>query len=175
MRIIFYGGRQAGAIGLLTVLSRKNDVVLVIPEDEIVEEVAKSFNLKVYKPEKINSEESEEVFRKGNADLFVSVHGRKIVENNILSLFKFGGINVHPCLYKYKGAKPIERLLEDGETKASVGVHKMTEEVDDGEVITEIFTDVDECKTVVEVYNKLYSFYSIALNEAIDKLSKGSS
>jgi len=175
MRIIFYGGRQAGAIGLLTLMARKDEMVLVIPEDDVVENIAKSFNLDIYKPEKINSEESMKILQEKNADLLVSVHGRRIIGNNILSLFRLGGMNVHPCLYKYKGANPIEKLLEDGETKASVGVHKMTEKVDGGTVITEIFTDVRDCKTVVEVYNKLYPTYSIALNDAMDKLTRGSS
>jgi len=38
MRIIFYGGRQTGMIALLTLLAQKEEVVCVIPVDEIVEE-----------------------------------------------------------------------------------------------------------------------------------------
>lgn len=170
MRIIFYGGRQAGAICLLTLLAREEQVVLVIPQDEIVESIAKEMKLAVFKPKSINSEESEQRLNALNADLLVCVHGRQIVKKNILGIPKKGCINAHPCLYKYKGADPIERLLADKETKASVGIHEMTEQVDGGKVIEEIFIDVSDCKTVVEVYNKLYPVYSMAVNRALDKI-----
>ncbi len=170
MKIIFYGGKQAGAICLLTILARYDEVLCVIPQDEIVESIAKELNLNIYRTNTINSEESEKYFRDLGTDLLVCVHGRQIIKSNILSIPKKGCINVHPCLYKYKGANPIERLLADKETKASVGVHFMTEKVDAGEVIEEVFEDVGGCTTIVEVYNDLYPIYPIALNRALNKL-----
>ncbi|OYT52908.1 MAG: hypothetical protein B6U72_07200, partial [Candidatus Altiarchaeales archaeon ex4484_2] len=62
------------------------------------------------------------------------------------------------------------RLLKDGNTKASVGVHYMTEDIDAGEVVTELFVDVANRKTVDGVYNELYPYYSLALIDAIKKI-----
>lgn len=64
------------------------------------------------------------------SDLLVCVHGKEILTKEILDHPKLGCINVHPCLYKYKGKEPIKRLLEEDENKASVGVHYMSETVD---------------------------------------------
>lgn len=172
MKIIFYGGRQAGVICLLTLLARGDKVLCVIPQDEIVESIAKEQNLSIFKPESINSKESEEHLGSLAADLLICVHGRQIVKNNILQIPKKGCVNVHPCLSKYKGADPVKRMLEDGEKKASVGVHRMIEKIDAGEVIEEIFVDVEGCNTIIEIYNVLYPIYSIALKRAMEELEK---
>jgi methionyl-tRNA formyltransferase len=152
------------------VLAKGHKIVCVIPQDEIVLEIANEMGLDTIDVELLNEKQSQKYFSKLEPDLFVCAHGRKIVNNSILSIPKHGGINVHPCLYKYKGAKPIERLLSDKETKASVGVHRMINEVDTGEVLEEIFVDVEDCNEVLEVYNKLYPYYSIALSRVLDKL-----
>lgn len=165
MRVIFYGGRQAGMVSLLTLLALKHEVVCVIPVDELVEMVAKSLKLNIQKPKNINSEEFVEYLKTLHVDLFVCCHGRQIIKKELLGLCK--SINVHPCLYKYPGADPIQRLLKDKNTKASVAVHQMTEKVDEGEVIVENFQEI-ESDTVEGVYNELYPLYSRTLVEALE-------
>ena len=167
MRVIFYGGRQAGVVSLLTLMALKHEIVCVIPIDEPVETVAKSLKLNIQKPENINSEEFVTYLRGLQADLLICCHGRQIIKKELLSLCK--SINVHPCLYKYPGADPIQRLLKDKNTRASVAVHWMEEEVDAGEVIVENFQEV-ESDTVEGVYNELYPLYSRTLVEALEKI-----
>ena len=97
-------------------------------------------------------------------------------EDELLKLPRLGAINVHPYLYKYKGKDPVGRALKDKNFKASVGIHSMGNKVDDGKVITELFTDISGSENVDEAYNKLYPYYckSIleALNEAMNMLLK---
>ncbi len=152
MKVIFYGGRQAGIISLLTTLALNHEIVCVIPVDAPVELAAKSLGLNIKKPQNINSDESVNYLKKLKADLFLCCHGRQIIKSGILNRYK--AINIHPCLYKYKGAEPIRRLLEDKNKKASVAAHWMTDKVDQGKVIVEIFKEV-ESDTVIGVYNEL--------------------
>jgi len=172
MKIIFYGGRQAGVVCLLTILANKHVNSAVVPEDDMVDRVAKSLKLKIYQKETINSPNFCKDVENDKPDLLVCAHGRRLIKTALLSIPKYGCINVHPCLYKYKGATPIARMLADRETKASVAVHQMTDKIDDGEVIIENFVDVGGLNTVLEVYNFLYPLYSITLTEAIGKLEK---
>ena len=168
MKIIFYGGKQAGTVALLTLLARGEEVVCVIPVDETVEETAKRFELNIKKIKDINEKEFVDYLKSLKPDLLVCCHGRQILKEDLLSI---GCINLHPCLYKYKGADPIVRLLADKETRASVGVHWMRKEVDEGEVIVERFLEVDG-SGVVEVYNQLYPLYSQALVEALNRIKE---
>lgn len=167
LNIIFLGGKQAGVIGLLTVLAAKHYVRAVVTVSSMVEEIAQAFDL--YICHSVKQDEIRKLLLK--TDLLVSVHSREIIPNDILEIPKYGGINVHPCLSQYKGKYPIHRFLNDGATQASVGVHRMTEEVDYGETLTEMFVDVDRSKinTVFEVYNILYPYYSLVLLGALKK------
>ncbi|MDP2637191.1 MAG: formyltransferase family protein [bacterium] len=167
MKVIFYGGRQAGMIQLLTLLALGHKVVCVIPVDDIVETVAKDLGLEVQKPKNINDDAFVDYLEKLGADLFVCCHGRQIIKPRILNVVK--AINTHPCLYKYKGAEPVRRLLEDKNTKASVAVHWMIEKVDEGEPIVENFKEVTST-TVEGVYNELYPLYGTTLIDALKKV-----
>ncbi|MBI2113113.1 MAG: hypothetical protein HYT50_00850 [Candidatus Wildermuthbacteria bacterium] len=164
MKVIFYGGRQTGMVELLTVLALGHKVVCVIPVDETVEACARSFGLEIQKPKSINEDAFVDYLEGLRADLFLCCHGRQIIKPRILNMCK--AINVHPCLYQYKGADPIGRLLQDKNTKASVAVHWMAKEVDAGKVIVENFMDITS-STVEGVYNELYPLYSKTLIDAL--------
>lgn len=171
MKIIFYGGRQAGMTTLLTLLALKHKVICVIPIDEPVENTAKNFKLNIKKPKDLNDKNFVKYLKSLRPDLLVCCHGRQILKKEILSLGTMGSINLHPCLYKYPGARAVERMLNDKNSKASVAVHWMTEKIDKGEVITEEFLEVSG-KTPIEVYNELYPIYSEVLILALKKIKK---
>jgi methionyl-tRNA formyltransferase len=162
MNIVYLGGKQAGVIGLLTVLAHDDNVVAVVAYDDIVKKFAYScINLGHW----LSCYSSiHDIKSWKGIDLIVSVHGREIVSDDILKLAKYGGINVHPCLSNFKGMNPIKRfLVSDKYPHASVGVHRMTSKVDEGETLKEIFVEVDGCHTEVEVYNALYPTYTEVL------------
>lgn len=169
MKIVFYGGRQAGMLSLLTLLALKHEIVCVIPSDEIVEGVAAQFKLTIKKPLDINERSFVEYLQKLSADLFICCHGRQILKSKLLSILP--SINMHPNLYKYKGSRPVERMLEEKISKASVGIHWMTAKVDEGEVIAELFTQI-KGRTPEGVYNELYPLYSKCLSRALENISQ---
>jgi methionyl-tRNA formyltransferase len=167
IKVCFMGGNQAGVIGLLTLLSLKIDILACVYYSEDVKLLCKKLKLQV------NSSIKENYYNKclKKSDILVSVHGREIVTSNLLSLPRLGAINVHPYLYKYKGKDPVKRALKDKNYKASVGVHKMTEKIDEGKVIIEKFINVDNAKSENEIYNILYPYYSVVLIDAIKKIT----
>jgi UDP-2,4-diacetamido-2,4,6-trideoxy-beta-L-altropyranose hydrolase len=162
-KVVFLGGRQAGCVGLLTVIAAGCRIQGVVAYDSTVDTLATRLGLPLFAS--VKQPELERLL--SDSDLLVSVHSREIVPKRLLGLPHFGGINVHPCLYRYKGSNPIGRLLEDGCTQASVGVHRMTESIDEGEVLVEEFVDVSGKRSVEEVYNVLYPFYTSALLKAL--------
>ena len=161
--IVFMGSRQAGCTGLLTLLAAGHKVTGIIAYEDTLDKLSRELDIpgfsSVAQPQVI------ELLKKG--DLLVSVHGREIVPVELLNLPRLGCINVHPCLYAYKGANPIERLLNDGNTKASIGIHRMIEKVDEGEVLIEEFIDVTGKQSIEEIYNALYPYYSLTLLKAL--------
>lgn len=170
MKVVYLGGKQAGLIGLLAVKAFGCRVDAVVPRGDLVGNVARKLGCSLF--DSVKDGGLRIILR--NADLIVSVHSKEIVPIEILKMPRLGGINVHPCLYRYKGSNPITRFLSGSETMASIGVHFMSEEVDCGEVINEIFVEIDKEKvnTLVEVYNVLYPIYAEAILDALEILNR---
>ena len=164
LKICFMGGKQAGIAGFLTVLSRGCKVVSAVSYSDDLTDVLALFKVPIHKS--INDRAFIQNLHE--SDLLLSVHGKEISKPDLLKLPRLGAINVHPYLYKYKGANSVQRALEDKEFKASVGVHVMEEKIDRGRVITEKFVDVSGARSVEEVYNRLYSCYTAAIVEALE-------
>jgi len=144
MTIFYIGGERVGILGLLTILSHKNHKIIGAKSYyPPLSKLLAKFHIKQY-----------ELKDMPKCDIILCVHGREMVKKR----GKYGSFNVHPFLYKYKGARPIERALKDNCKKASVGIHRITNDIDCGEVIKEKFVKVSGT-TVNEIYNELYSTY----------------
>jgi len=142
-------------LATLIILSKNHHLLGVVSYSQELNEILKCLNIRIFKS--IKDSEFNELLKK--ADLLLSVHGREIVPLNILRLPHLKCINIHPYLYKYKGAYPIKQALEEKNWRASVGAHFMTEKIDEGEVIVEEFKDVDPKDSEEEIYNQLYFLY----------------
>lgn len=164
MNVCMMLGKNAGLIGFLTVRSMGYNIEAVVGYDDVIKKLCDVFNVCFFSS--IRDSKFKKIVSK--TDMLISVHGREIVPEKILNSIMC--INVHPCLYKYKGGDPIGRLLEMGDTKASVGCHIMTEKIDSGKVLEEIFIDVGDCDSVIEIYNKLYPYYSFVLRRVLQML-----
>lgn len=157
MNIVFMGQKQAGCIGLLTVMALGHTVEVVVAYDAILAGLAQKLSLPL-------EGEIKDCNLRGDK-LLISVHGAEIVPRELLKLPGWGGINVHP--FPFKGGKPIERLIEQGGETVYLRVHRMEERVDGGMVLAEIAIDIRGLKTVESVYNKLYPSYSRVLIEGM--------
>ena len=160
------GGNQAGMLGALTLLSKGNDIIAAVSYSDDLTVILKKFRIPLYKSIK------DKYFIMGlsQADILLSVHGREVVGPDLLKLPKYGAVNLHPYLYKYKGASPVERALKDGEFNASVGAHIMEEKIDEGRVLYEEFVDVSGSSNADSVYNKIYPSYCNVLLKVLEQI-----
>lgn len=168
LKICFMGGRQVAIIGALTILSKGNSILSAVSYSDDLTHILNIFGISLY----TSINDKGFIRTLSESDVLLSVHGREVVNADLLKLPKFGAINVHPYLYKYKGADPVERALKDNNFRASVGVHTMEEAIDEGKVIVEEFVDVSGATTAIEIYNRLYPYYCIAILKTLDIIAK---
>src|SRR3989344_294366 len=127
MRIAFYGGLTAGYVTLLTLLTQQHNLYCVFPEDEKIKKLILLLNLSLRNKATINEDSTINELR-SKTDLLICCHGRKILSKKLVTTIRC--INLHPCLYKYKGIRPIRRLIQDNNSRASVASHWMVEKID---------------------------------------------
>ena len=164
LKICFMGGRQAGIIGLLSLLARGDSILSAVSYSSDLTDILTVLGIPAYN----SIYDAGFVKTLRASDLLLSVHARELIKKDLLQLPKLGAINIHPYLYKYKGAHPVERALKDRNYNASVGAHIIEEKVDCGAVIVEYFVDVAGATSVDEIYNRLYPCYSKVILKALD-------
>ena len=108
-----------------------------------VKEFAEEKKLPVITPDNVNSEEVIEVIRSWKAEAAVVVAYGQIIRHDLLNLFKRNIVNVHASLLpKWRGAAPIQRSIEAGETHTGVSLQIITQGLDAGDIIGEKKIDI---------------------------------
>lgn len=159
--IVLYGKRVVGQIALSYLVARKFNVIVVDDSDIGVKHLANKYGVKVAS--------TDYELSMNSYDLFICVHGTRIIEKEYLHPGRM--VNIHPCLFKYKGHNPIKRYIENGDTEGSVASHFMTEIVDEGEVIYEAFFDTPVCNSYADFYNVALPMYFLVLDKTLEGLN----
>ncbi|CAN5839929.1 methionyl-tRNA formyltransferase [soil metagenome] len=145
---------------------------LLIPSR--VKQAAIALGVPVHQPEEINSPEGVELVRSLNPDLLVTVAYGQILSAEVLSIPPLGGINLHgSILPKYRGAAPVARAIQAGETETGVTVILMTPKVDAGGMIALARTAIDPDETAGELEARLARLGPSMVLDAIERLEAG--
>ena len=170
VRVCFLGTPSFAADHLLTLLNHEIfEVVGVVTQPDrpagrkmqlmpsVVKELALKNNLEILTPENLRKEPLFfEKIKSWNADVAVVVAFGQILSQDFLDSFKFGAVNVHGSLLPlYRGAAPIQRSLQNGDTVTGVSLQKMVFKLDAGPVIAEKKIDLDTDINATELYQKL--------------------
>lgn len=170
IRVCFLGTPDFAATHLKTLLQNKQfQVVGVVTQPDrpagrkmqltpsAVKLIAVENNLPVITPENLRKEpESFEVIKSWGADVAVVVAFGQILSTEFLNSFKHGAVNVHGSLLpKWRGAAPIQRSIQAGDTETGVALQKMVFKLDAGAVIGERKIQLDEKINATELYEKL--------------------
>jgi len=186
MKIVFMGSAEFGlpALGELLMRHRVAAVVsaparpkgrgLKLVDTPVAEYVKKGgADVPLLTPEDVAAPQFVEKLAALGADLFVVVAFR-ILPQKVFSIPKFGTLNVHASLLpKYRGAAPIHRAIEAGESETGVTVFRIDDGVDTGEIFVQKTTPIDARETTPELYQRLSVMGATALMEAIDALEQG--
>lgn len=153
MKIVYYGRRNTGMVVLAYLKAQGHDIK-VMSDDAWILDLAKMFDCPIVTLDTM-----------GEFDLFICVHGTKIIDKKYLVEGKF--INIHPCLFKYKGHNPVKRYIENKDRLASVESHWMVEEVDAGDVIHSEYFETPEITSYAEFYNIALPYYFSCIHKTL--------
>lgn len=122
-----------------------------------VKVVAEEAGIPVFQPEKLKGHpEACERILKTPCDFLVVVAFGQILPKNILEHPKVAPLNVHASLLPaYRGAAPIARAVLENESKTGVTIQWMIEALDQGDILYQIPTTIDDSDTSAILHDKL--------------------
>jgi len=140
-----------------------------------VKEFALSKSIKVYQPEKIkNNIEFINEIKKLKPDVIVVVAYGKLLPTEILTIPKYGCINVHGSLLpKYRGSAPIQWAIINGEETTGITTMYMNEGMDTGDMILKQEVTIDANDTYGSLYEKLKKVGGKLIVDTLEKIADG--
>jgi methionyl-tRNA formyltransferase len=139
-----------------------------------VKELARSHNLPILTPEKLDDEIIAELRSCGCEYAVVVAYG-KIFPDALIGAFPQGVLNVHYSLLpKYRGATPLETALLSGERETGVTVQKMVKELDAGDILAQEKTPIGDDETARELRPRLIALGAELLVGTLPRYLDGS-
>lgn len=143
-----------------------------------VKECAVAHGIPVYQPLSLRKGEDAEsslaALRELAPDCIVVVAYGQILPKSILDLPKYGCINVHASLLpRWRGAAPIQRCIEAGDTVTGVTTMYMAEGLDTGDMIMKTESAIPENMTGSELHDKLSADGAALICETLAALEAG--
>ena len=139
-----------------------------------VKQLALKHDLKIFQPEKFNTQAFRQVLEDIRLDLIVVVAYGKIFRPKSLAIPRLGCVNLHPSLLpKYRGVAPVNWALINGERETGVTTFFMDEGVDTGDIILSRHTAIGEEETAGQLLARLAVVGADLLAETCDLIARG--
>lgn len=120
-----------------------------------VKEVALSYELPIYQPEKLSGSPEMEAIMTLGADGIVTAAFGQFLPSKLLVSMDFA-VNVHASLLpKYRGGAPIHYALIQGDEEAGVTIMEMVKEMDAGDMISRRSIPITDEDNVGTLFKKL--------------------
>jgi methionyl-tRNA formyltransferase len=130
--------------------------------------------VRVEQPEDVNAPEGAALIGSLGADLLVTAAYGQILSAEVLGLARLGGINLHgSILPRYRGAAPVARAIQNGETEAGVTVIRMTPRIDAGGMMSVARTAIGPDETAGALEARLAELGAPLVAEAVEALAEG--
>jgi methionyl-tRNA formyltransferase len=187
MRVVFLG---TGAIGVpsLRVLaatgSHEVPAVFTQPDRPAgrdlklrpppVKSAARELDLPVFQPEKIRAPDVLAELVALKPDVIVVAAYGQILPKAILSLPRFGCINIHASLLpRHRGASPIQAAILEGDNETGITIMQMDEGLDTGDILFRVTTPIGPGETAGSLHDRLAQLSPNALLACLDLLRRG--
>ena len=107
-------------------------------------------------------------------DLIISYSAPQIIKAELLSVPKYGVINVHGALLPdYRGCLPSFWYLYNGEKLGGATVHYMSAKLDDGDIIAQGSVDISDCKSMFRLMKKTKAVGGELMVKAVREIADG--
>ncbi|MGO4551104.1 methionyl-tRNA formyltransferase [Lysobacter sp. 2RAF19] len=185
MRIVFAGTPEF-AVPSLVAAAQRNEVVAVYTQPDRpagrgrtlapspIKREALKRGLPVLQPETLKTELARDVLRALQPDVLVVVAYGLLLPQSILDIPKFGCWNVHASLLpRWRGAAPIQRAIEAGDTQTGACLMQMEKGLDTGPVLLKQSLEIGQYETAGQLHDRLSTLGAQVLADGLGLLRAG--
>jgi len=168
MRLVFMGTPQFAVPPLQSLAEAGHDIAGVVTRTDKpagrgrtlaappVKTAAEQRGLPVFQPRRVREPEFIETLRKLRPEAIVVAAYGQILPKEILSLPKYGCINIHASLLPaYRGAAPINWAIIRGEAETGITIMQMDEGMDTGAILMRQSIPIEPADTAGSLTEKL--------------------
>ena len=185
MKIIFWGTPEYSLRSLEVINNSNHELVGVVTQPDKkrsrgnklipspVKQYAIKNNILVFSPNQIkNNDDFSNQLKELKPDIFIVIAYGKILSKEILNIPKYGCWNAHASLLpRWRGAAPIQRALLSGDKYTGVGIMKMDEGLDTGDILIEEKIIIENNENLLTLKDKLSELSSKLIIKSIDLLN----
>lgn len=183
MKVVFMGTPDF-AVGALRNIAAKHDIIAVITQkDKLgnrnkltvppVKSVALELGIPVFQYDRISREGVDDL-KSLNPDIVVTAAFGQILSREVLSIPKYGVINIHASLLpKYRGSSPIQWAVINGDEYTGVTIMQTAYEVDSGDIIKQYPLKIGAKETAGELFDRLAVLGAEAVIDVLADIESG--
>jgi len=186
MVVVFFGTPQFAVPTLRRLLDSSHSVAGVVTQPDRprgrgqkvthapVKALALERGIAVYQPDRLKPPEVADTLRDWHADLGVVAAYGRIIPEHLLTIPRFGMINVHASLLpKYRGAAPVHRAVMSGDDQTGVTIMRVVKELDAGGMFAKVTRAIGPAETSDVVEAALADMGAELLITVVDQLASG--
>lgn len=190
MRIVFMGTPVFAQTALEALIAAGYEVCAVFTQPDKpknrgkqvqmtpVKECALSHGIPVYQPLSLrrgeDAQQALSVLRELSPECIVVAAYGQILPKEVLELPKYGCINIHASLLpKYRGAAPIQRAIQNGETETGITTMYMAQGLDTGDMIMKSTVSITPEMTGSELHDILAAQGAQLIIKTLEALENG--
>ncbi len=186
MRLIFAGTPVFAERALSALLDAGHQVVLVLTRQDQpagrgkqlqaspVKVRALAAGVPVFQPRTLRDPDAQRVVAEAGADLLVVAAYGLILPQAVLDLPRLGCLNIHASLLpRWRGAAPIQRAIEAGDTETGITIMQMDAGLDTGPMLLAEALPIGPDDTGGSVHDRLAELGAKLVVQAIDGLAAG--
>src|SRR3990167_528132 len=148
MKIIFAGTPKFAVPTLQALLQSQHEIVAVLTQPDRpagrgqhlhaspIKQLAEKNKLSLLQPKTLRDLNTQHDIKKLNPDVMIVVAYGLILPQPVLDIPEYGCVNIHPSLLpRWRGAAPIQRTIEAGDTETAVTIMQMDKGMDTGPIL----------------------------------------
>ncbi|EDP67970.1 methionyl-tRNA formyltransferase [Carnobacterium sp. AT7] len=186
IKIIFMGTPAFSVPILEALIDSEYEVIAVVSQPDRpvgrkkvltaspVKAAAVKHGLPIFQPEKISGSPEMDALIALEPDLIVTAAFGQFLPQKLLSVPKYGAINVHASLLpKYRGGAPVHYALMQGEKETGVSIMYMEKKMDAGDILSQKSLEITRDDDVGTLFDRLSLLGKELLMDTLPKLLAG--